>query len=413
MSGTRLLLWIVLGILSIAILAYAYRAYGGDGTESFTTGTGSRESPFPLNSSLRECAVYYTSNVDICNRPDFIGTTEPLELHVDRDDINYYSIGKPDVQSQFERLVSSNVGRTATQNTALGNLRRVLADIDSLPFKNTCKLPMVSLKEATEHPYKINTATEGTDRRGNPIHWSYCYYPTNADTIPSGQRIPPTTRADTKFTRVFNDTQATYTSTSETSPLRRYDMKSLYNDDLLNLHCLLYTTSVLEAGNTVGAFQNTRFMECILNSTDVRSATEKTLRIVKMRPVVIFNGTLILEPNALDRKKAYLKFIELIRTQNTIAHRKKAYPVSVYKLLFQLCNAQPSPIPNSSAMTDLVHDKFIKLAIPKPVRSAETHLLTFKSTYTPELDIYNFVTQPPQGSIDDMPFDVATLDSRL
>jgi hypothetical protein len=235
-----------------------------------------------LEGTLRPCAVYYTKNVDICDRPNFIstGTEDALDGAVDNDAINYYSLGKTEVTEQRNRLdLIPTATRTATQSTALDNLRRVLADIDSLPFRNTCKLEMTHLQETTAHPFKINTTEEGTDRRGNAIHWSFCYYPKANDTTPGAvNRILPATRTDPRFTRVFKDSQTNYALGSTTGPiLQRYDMKSMYNDDLINLHCFLYSESQREAGGSASAFQGTQFMELILDRTDVATGTSKTL----------------------------------------------------------------------------------------------------------------------------------------
>jgi len=403
---SRLLVWVILGILCLFVLVYSYRHYRSSTTVS---------EPFSetLSGTLRPCAVYYTSNVDICDRPSYNSDMGSLSNVVNLDAINYYTIGSNEINDQIIRL-EADTARDTLKNNALANLRRAMADIEKLPFKNTCKLEMTSLQEATQHPYKINTDFEGTARRGNPIHWSYCYYPTSADTtLGATNRIPPSVRANSTFTRVFQDTQMDYQSASA-GTLHRYDMKSMFNDDLINLHCLLYSTNI-EAGGSISAFQNTKFMECILDGSDVRSATAKTLRILKMRPVVIYNGTLILEPLPAEIKKAYLRFIDIVRTQDAFIHRQKSYPLSVYKLLFHLCSASPSAIPGSTGMTNLVYDKYIQLAIPKPVRGSDTQLLKFKTAYNtiPSLQIYNFYNQPPAGDISDMVFNIGELDTRI
>lgn len=434
---SRQLVWVILGILCISIVVYSYHQYRVSWAplEPFTTVSAPPEqsleaavwTPAPLKrvgsleGSLRSCAVYYTSNVDICDRPVY-NSTEPLDTLVNQDAINYYALGKDTVNGQITRL-ESDTNRDAQKNNALANLKRVLADIDSFPFKNTCKLDMSNLKEATQHPYKINTAYEGEARRGNPEHWSYCYYRTAADTTPGAtDRISTETRASIPFTRVFQDTRATYASESA-GTLQRYDMRSMYNDDLLNLHCMLYSSS-LEAGGSVSAFHNTKFMECTLDVSDVASTNTKTLRIRRLRPVVIFNGTLITEPSAVETKKAYLRFIDIVRSQSALVHRQKAYPLTVYKLLFHLCNAASSPIVPGSGTTGttnettLAYNKYIQLAIPKPIRgtgsSADKQLLTLKPSYaSTELQIYDFYAQPPGGDISDMSFDIADLDTKI
>jgi hypothetical protein len=409
---TPSLRWVILGIICICIVVYLTYA-NWPVSEPFTD---TAAPPPTLTGDLRECTVYYTKNVDICDRPNFIPSSEEdtLENAVDRGDaMNYYSLGKTDVSKQHERLAGiSETTRTHIQTNALENLKRVLADIDSLPFKNTCKLEMTNLKETNAHPFKINVAGEGTERRGNPIHWSFCYYPTAADTTPGAvHRISPETRADPRFTRVFQDTQAEYRSTSGLA-LQRYDMRSLYNDDLINLHCFLYENNAREGGGSISAFQGTQFMEIILDRTQVLEGTSKTLRIIRMRPVKIQDGMLVVSTTT---KNAYLSFLELVRTQNSLIHRLKSYPITVYKLMFHLCTAQAKLIEGSNAMPQLAHNKYIQLAIPKPMKrqGSAVPLLSFKQSYTSDLQIYDFITNPPNGDISDMTFDIAELDNRI
>lgn len=407
---TPSLRWVILGIVCISILVYLTYAYWPV-SESFTDAP-----PLPaLNGSLRPCAVYYTKNVDICNRPNFIplGEEDTLDNAVDRGDaINYYSIGKTDVSVQHDRLMDiPETTRTSIQVNALENLKRVLADIDSLPFKNTCKLEMTHLQETNAHPLKINTTGEGAERRGNPIHWSFCYYPTAADTTPGAvNRILPETRADPRFTRVFQDSQVAYRSASTGAALQRYDMRSMYNDDLINLHCFLYENNVKEGGGSISAFQGTQFMELILDRTQVLEGASKTLRILRMRPVKIQDGMLV---ESTPTKNPYLSFIELVRTQDSLIHRLKSYPITVYKLMFHLCTAEAKPIEGSDTVPQLVHDKYIQLAIPKPMKrqGSAVPLLSLKPSYVPELNIYNFITNRPYGDISDMTFDIADLDT--
>jgi hypothetical protein len=133
-----------------------------------------------------------------------------------------------------------------------------------------------------------------------------------------------------------------------------------------------------------------------------------------MRPVKIHNGTLIVMPDS-EKKSAYLSFLELVRTQDSLVHRLKSYPITVYKLMFHLCTAAATPIPGSSTMSQLAHDKYIQLAIPKPIKrqGSAVPLLSIKSNYQPQLTIYNFIAQRPNGDISDMTFNLANLDARI
>jgi hypothetical protein len=291
------------------------------------------------------------------------------------------------------------------------DLKRVLADIDSLPFKNTCKLEMASLKESQRHPRKTLTDYDGTPRRGDPLHWAFCYYPTAADTGPNdGRRIPPATRQSNTFTRVFQDTTVDYNHDS--GNYRRYDMKSLYNDDLLNVHCMLYENRILEGGSSASAFQNLLMMEFIVKDTDVSSLAQSTapitkLSILQMRPVRVKGGVLVAETNATIVKLAYLRMIELIRTQTALVHRQKAYNPTLYKLLFHLCSASSSSLKGVQPES-VIYDKYIQLMVPKPLTIPVSQLLKLKPAYDTKTTIYEFYSQ--HGDISDMQFNLTDLD---
>jgi hypothetical protein len=360
--------------------------------------------------------VYYTSNVDICDRPTLLSVSN---TDVDANTVNYYTLGKAEVQSHITRITGIP-SITPTQRSALADLKRVLADIDSLPFKNTCKLEMASLKESQRHPRKTLTDYDGTDRRGDPLHWAFCYYPTAADTTPNdGRRIPAAIRNSNTFKRVFEDSSTDYNHESGTH--RRYDMKSLYNDDLLNVHCMLYENRILEGGSSVSAFANTLMMEYILNESDVSALSQATsggsnikLTILRMRPVRIQGGVLVEETNAQKIKLTYLRLIELIRTQNAFMHRQKTYNPTLYKLLFHLCSASSTALTASQTTLPVIYDKYIQLMVPKPLNIPITQILKYKPDVAAnQTQIYDFYTQPPMGDISDMTFNITGLDCKM
>jgi hypothetical protein len=407
MPNRAAILIIALGLLALIGVWMAMRP--ATGLAPGPTGLSENfEDLGPLRSG--ECRVYYTKNVDICDRPN-ADITNPNELitKVDANALNFYSLGKNEMESQKTRLetIAANA-RTASQNSALGDLKRALADLDSFPFKNTCKLEMANLVEVASHPMKINQDYDA-GRRGDPLHWAFCYYPTANDALASN-RITAERKNSPEFKRVFKDSQVEDRYNNQT--YHRYDMASLYNDDLLNLHCALYTDRVLNGGGQTSAFQGTRFMEWTLDAGAVMNK-DRTLTIRRMRPVKIENNLLVLESSPVEKKKSYLSLLQLIRTADSLVHRQAKYSPTIYKFLFHLCSAPPPAPAAASVITsgERISNQLIQLVVPKTFGKDAQAL--FKLLPSDTRSIYNFITNRPYGDISDMVFNLSNLDSLI
>lgn len=397
--------WFILGLICLVIVL-AYRKYTAVSvapepdteTEAFTS------SPPEISGNLRVCKVYYTSNMDICNRPVLMDDSDAA---IDNSNMNYYQLDSNVVQNHIRRLETIASGsRTEGQSNALIGLKRVLADIDTLPFKNTCQLEMTGLNESTLHPYKINQPYDGTERHGNPLHWAFCYSNVATNDLPSS------IRTDRVFQRVFQDTHVDYTHPLSSTMHRRFDMKSMYNDDLLNLHCALYTNSLIQGGSAVSAFHNTRMMELTLDAAQVARLstasgnTTTTLTITRMRPVRVLNGVLVADPiSTAEAKKSFLSLLEVIRTQSAFMHRQKAFNPTLYKMRFHLCTADTQAVP-ANVLTNKIYNKYIQLMVPKPIHQPISQIMRLRPSF--QTQVYDFIT--PHGPVDDLVFSMPDID---
>lgn len=400
----------ILILLLFTVVLWASASTALRPLESFTTAASKTFDFDTANASqqMETCSVYYTSNIDICKRGY---PTEPItDEIIDGNSVNYYMMGSNEINIHIRRL-ETTATRTPIQNDTLRDLKRALSDIDTFPFENTCKMDMYGFNEVRSHPYKINTPYD-QERRGDPLHWAFCFYPESlsrtADATASNEAI----RQSPEFKKVFQDSTvdllASNASGSAPTRHRRYDMRSLYNDDLLNLHCLLYKNSAISGGNSVNTYNDTRLIEITLPSSIL--PTTGRISIQRMRMVRIKDAQLFIENDFSQIKKGFLALTEVVRTQDSFIQRIKNYSPSVYKMLFHLCDSTRTETASGSTSMEmeLAHNKMLQLIIPK--QSSFTLPNFLKSKNGNEQTIYNFYTQRPFGDISDMRFNITHID---
>jgi hypothetical protein len=345
---------------------------------------------------------------------------------VDQNNMNFYMMGSNEIATHIRRL-ETTASRTATQNSALTDLKRAVADIGSFPFENTCKLDMYGFNEVSSHPYKINT-TYDNERRGDPLHWAFCFYPENSGTNAETELATRRIRESPEFQRVFRDSTAELLASnvgaagagvggaaagSQPTRHRRYDMRSFYNDDLLNLHCRLYDNSAISAGNLVYSYNDTRLIEITLPSTIPVSGR---LPIQRMRLVVVKDAKLFVENDGQAIKRALLGLTETLRTEEAFLQRPRKYTPTAYKFLFHLCDSTQNQAAVAGAIAKpLAHTKMIQLVIPKQAPFSMPDVLK-RIGFTAEEEtqgrlIYNFFNQRPYGDINDMRFSMSHIDN--
>lgn len=298
--------------------------------ESFDT-----ESPTRVEANPRPCNVYYTKNIDICD-----------------DSINqWYKKPKDVLQTRKEELDTKRIANTisSAESAELTTINKVLSDYDTLPFKQYCKLQMYGMIESTSHPYKINTEDDA-GKRGNSGHWSFCF----EDSLLKNK---PELKATKEFQKVFEPTNKDF-EFSDGKVAKRFDMVSMANDHLLDLHCKMYENQLVERGSINTLYNGRKMLEV--------SFDKNTKRITGVRVVYYNNGALYVS-SATDQLNALLRLFELIRQPTNVLIRPRSYKPTMYRMLFNLCNAGAvAPDPN---VTDngrsLAHPKSIELVVER------------------------------------------------
>jgi|APGre2960657444_1045066.scaffolds.fasta_scaffold00035_18 hypothetical protein len=286
--------------------------------EHFFARTGDKAVDAPTGMSTRQCNVYYTKNKQLC-------------------DDGWYL--KYDTKLMREKLAALKLKPestlTAAEKEELEKLSIVNTDIDTFPFKQRCKLDIYGMKEATTHPVKINT-DDDAGKRGAPNHWAFCF-----------ENSELKTRDDIKdhktFKKVFEDANLAVKFPDATR--KRYDMKTLYNDDLLNLHCHMFSELKIESGQNSALYNNRVMLE--LSLTDEG-------RIESIRPVYFKDATIFVHAKPAE---VYNTFMKVVRTPKQFVFELKNYKPTIYKLLVGLCTAPPNP--------NLGEKNVIELVVPK------------------------------------------------
>lgn len=320
----------------------------------------------PQGMSLRPCNIYFTKNTDLCD-----DTTT-----------HWYHYTEETLQNMLGYLKNkqSSSGLTADENRKLNNINRVLADYNQLPFKEFCKLTMYGMSEATTHPYKVNIA-EDAGKRGDPSHWAFCFENQSL-------KLQPSIKADNRFKKVFEKSGLELQFTD--GARERYDVKSLANDHLLDVYCLMYTEQSIQSGTLSPLYNNRDLLEITFN--------DKTRKITGVKPVYYNDGGLYVS-NTTRSNKVYNSLFEVIRQPTKFVIQQKQYRPIVHRMLFNLCNAK-SNLPNPSATSGsdpLAHEKSVELIVDRQKYNIPDF---FKLRQEDALDISSYIAS--YGDISDL-----------
>lgn len=288
--------------------------------------------------TTRPCTVYYTKNVDICN--DSVN--------------NWYRKAKTDIYATSNQILLNqrlgcNISIEDTQT--LATINKVLEDYDSLPFKQQCKLTMYGLSEPSTHPYKINLKDDAP-KRGDPSHWAFCLEE-NPLKVHPGSNL----KTNPAFTKVFQPSGLGI-KFPDNVVRERYDMKSLYDDDLLNVHCAMYEGLSIQSGSISSTYNGRDMLEV---SYDIN-----TKRITGVRPVYYHNRGIYVS-NETRKTNMYAKLFEITRNGNEFVVKRKNYKPIIYRMLFNLCNAPNATAVGSapSGSYTLAFDKGVELIVER------------------------------------------------
>ena len=316
------------------IKSIAYRPPTINATESFTVAT--REIDAPSGMTPRKCNIYYTSNIDLCD-----DTTT-----------HWYRYPRDYITSTIASLNTKKTNGTITpsEDQTLTKLKRVMTDYDDLPFKQYCKLEMYGMTEPSTHPYKINLNYDA-EKRGDPSHWAFCLED-------NGLKNSPSIKSNPAFTKVFEKSGLDIKFPDGTR--ERYDMKSLANDHLVDLHCVMYNTQQIQSGDISPVYNDRDMIEVEINPT--------TRRIIAVKPVYYNQAGIYLSKTARARNM-YRRFIEVLQQPTQFIIRQRSFKPTIYRLLFNLCNATAltnAPNPNATYQGDsLAHPKSVELIVER------------------------------------------------
>jgi hypothetical protein len=321
----------------------------------------------------RPCNVYYTSNIDLCDDP-----VTP-----------WYRYNRDDINSNITLLENKTRLNTITsdEQDRLSNFKRVMTDYDILPFKQHCKLTMYGMSEASTHPYKINKDDDAS-KRGDPSHWAFCFEDSMlASNLPRNTAL----KANPAFTKVFDKSGLTIDFPDGTSK-ERYDMKTLASDHLLDLHCAMYSGLSIQSGAISPLYNNRDMLELTFNPS--------TRSITGVRPVYYSQAGIYIS-NPTRARNTYKRFFEIIRQPTQFIIQQRTYKPTIYRLLFNLCNATatttaPNPNATSTAGDALAHPKSVEIIVERQ-RYMISQFFTLPSSQavdiTPYGDISDLVIQ--------------------
>lgn len=288
---------------------------------SYIEGYEDREVPAPPTMSTRPCNVYYTKNTKLCDE----GWYKKYDTQIIRQKIQ-------ELQSKDPNSL------TPEEKTELQNLSIVNQDIDTFPFKQQCKLELYGLSEATTHPYKINTDTDAR-KRGRPEHWAFCF---EEPALANNTAI----KEHPSFKQVFQPTSMNV-KFSDNTTRKRYDMKSMYDDDLINLYCHMYSGLEVKSGQNTSIFNGRDMIELSIDDNG---------KITGVKPVYYKDGAIF--THSQDTAiQLYKRLFNIIRTSKQFLLQQASYKPTIYKMLFHLCNAP--------TQENLAVDKMIEMIVPK------------------------------------------------
>lgn len=284
-------------------------------------GFNDREVPAPQGMKTRPCNIYYTKNIKLCDE----GWYKKYDLQLLREKIRELQSKDPSTLTQEEK-------------TELESLATINQDIDTLPIKQQCKLEMYGLSEATTHPYKINVDNDAR-KRGRPEHWAFCF---EEPSLVNKAYI----KDHASFKQVFQPTNMNV-KFEDNITRKRYDMKSMYDDDLLKLYCHMYSGLEIKSGQNTSIFNGRDMMELSVDDNG---------KITSMRPVYLKDGAVYLHKPE-EALLMYRRLFDIIRTPKQFLLKQRNYKPTIYKLLYHLCDAP--------ANDNIAVDKMIEMIVPK------------------------------------------------